>query len=271
MAAECITSPQNSLIKQITALKQKKQRDELGLFALEGVRLCEDFAASDWQGEVVLFTDEAAAAPRVGQLLTKLADKGCRLVRVPENVYEKVTDTEKPQGVMVVAAKRHFTFADLFSSSTAPLIAVLDGVQDPGNAGVLIRTADAAGCSGVILTRACADLFAAKTVRATMGSLFHLPIISGLSHSQLLAALKETAIPLAATALEAASVYHAADLTGPLAIVFGNEGQGVSPELLTASSCRLVIPIYGKAESLNVSTAAAVLLFEAARQRRANL
>jgi len=271
MTAETITSPQNNLIKQIAALKQKKQRDDQGLFVVEGVRLCEDFAASDWQGEVCLFTAEAADSPRGGKLLRSLSTKGYRLVQVTEGVYDKVTDTQKPQGILIVAAKRHFNFPDLLPADLPPLIAVLDGIQDPGNAGVLIRTADAAGCSGVIMTSGCADLFAGKTVRATMGSLFHLPVLTGLSHNEILTVLAAAAIPLAATALESAVVYHTAALTGPLAIAFGNEGQGVNPGFLEAAGCRLVIPIYGQAESLNVATAAAVILFEAARQRLANL
>lgn len=269
--AESVTSPQNPLIKQIAALRQKKQRDGLGLFVVEGVRLCEDFVASDWKGDVCLFTPEAAVSPRVDKLLAAFASKGCRLVQVPEAIFAKAADTEMPQGILVVAAKRRFTFSDVLPPDLPPLIAVLDGVQDPGNAGVLIRTADAAGCSGVILTRGCADLFAAKTVRSTMGSLFHLPVLAGIAHSELAAALAAAAVPIAATALEAAVPYHDADLTGPLAIVFGNEGQGVTPDLLAAAGCRLVIPLYGRAESLNVATAAAVILFEAARQRRANL
>jgi RNA methyltransferase, TrmH family len=271
MTAEHINSPQNQLIKQIAALKQKKQRDESGLFLVEGVRLCEDLAASDWQGEVCLFTPESAANPRVDKLLESLAAKGCRLVQTPEGIYNKVTETEHPQGIMVIAAKRHFVFPDLVQPDSSPLIAVLDGIQDPGNAGVLIRTADAAGCSGVILTRGCVDLFAAKTVRATMGSLFHLPVLTGLSASELLAALSAASIPLAATALEAAIPYYSAGLTGPVAIAFGNEGQGLTHELLAAADRRLVIPICGQAESLNVAAAAAVILFEAARQRRSNL
>jgi RNA methyltransferase, TrmH family len=271
MMAESITSPHNSLIKQIGALKQKKQRDGLGLFLVEGVRLCEDFVASNWQGEVCLFTPEAAAGPRASKLLSGLAAKDCRLVQVPESIFDKVTDTEKPQGIMVVAVKQQFTFSELLPPDSPPLIAVLDGIQDPGNAGVLIRTADAAGCSGVILTRGCADLFAGKTVRATMGSLFHLPVLTGLSSGELLAALTAAAIPLAATALESAVAYHDVDLAGPLAVAFGNEGQGLTPALLASAASRLVVPLYGQAESLNVATAAAVILFEAARQRRVNL
>ncbi|MDR3563162.1 MAG: RNA methyltransferase [Negativicutes bacterium] len=271
MTVEVITSQQNRLVKQAIALKQKKHRDELGLFVVEGVRLCEDFAASGWQGEVCMYTAQAADNPRVKGLLARLAETSCRLAEVPAVIYDKMTDTEQPQGIMILAVKRRFTFADLVPTSAAPLIAVLDGVQDPGNAGALIRAADAAGASGVILTRGSADVFAGKTVRATMGSLFHLPVLAGLDRGELLHALEAVSAPLVATALEAATVYHSAPLTGPLAIAFGNEGAGMSSELLAAAKFRIYIPIYGEAESLNVATAAAVVLFEAARQRRANL
>lgn len=264
---EIITSPQNKLIKEAAALKQKKYRDQLGLFAIEGVRLCEAFAASAWTGETCLYTREVAESSRGAAVIAALTAKNCRLAEVSAAIYDKVTDTEQPQGIMVIAAKRRYSCAELVSVRRAPLIAVLDGIQDPGNVGAVIRTADAAGCSGVVLTTGCADLFAGKTVRATMGSLFHLPIVDGLDRSELLATLTKAGIPLFATAPESATVYHRTDLTGPAAIAFGNEGQGMSPELLDGSALKLYIPIYGAAESLNVASAAAVVLYEAARQR----
>ena len=213
---EIITSPQNKLIKQAAALKQKKYRDEFGLFVVEGVRLCEDFAASAWQGEMYIFTQEAAAEERVGRLLENLAAAGCRMVCVSADLFSKVSDTEQPQGIMVIAAKRRFTFADLLATASPAFIAVLDGIQDPGNVGAVIRIADAAGCSGVILTQGCADLFAGKTVRATMGSLFRPAVLEGMSRTAVLAGLEAARVPLVGTALEASVVYHTADLRGSL-------------------------------------------------------
>lgn len=268
---ETITSPHNQLVKTAAALRQKKYRDELGLFTVEGVRLAEELVAAGWPVEICLFTAAAAEKPRVAPIISLLAASPCRLVQVPDAVYAKITDTQEPQGLMLIAPPRKATVRDIVARPGPALIAVLDGVQDPGNAGTVIRAADAAGCSGVILLKGCADLYAGKTVRATMGSLFHLPVAEGVTGDELAAALAAAAIPLAVATLDGAEEYTAANLAGPVAVAFGNEGRGVSGGLIGRASARIAIPIYGKAESLNVATAAAVILYEAARQRRPTL
>ncbi len=268
---EIIASPHNQLVKTVASLRQKKYRDELGLFTVEGVRLAEEIVAAGWPLESCIFTAAAEADPRAAKLLGVLMPKECRLVQVSDQIYAKISDTQEPQGVMLVAPQRPVSFADILSRSAKPLIAVLDGIQDPGNAGTIIRTADAAGCNGVVMLKGCVDLYAGKTVRATMGSLFHLPVVAGMTSDDFLRHLASTAIPLIAADLAGATVYSAARLSGPAAIVFGNEGAGVGAELLAAAAERVVVPIYGKAESLNVATAAAVILYEAARQRLSTL
>lgn len=266
-----IASPHNQLVKTVASLRQKKYRDDLGLFTVEGVRLAEEIAAAGWPVEICIFTAAAAADPRAVELLEALKGKKCRLVQVTDQLYAKMSDTQEPQGVMLVAPQRPVSFADILSRSAKPLIAVLDGIQDPGNAGTIIRTADAAGCSGVVMLKGSVDLYAGKTVRATMGSLFHLPVVAGMTCDELIRALTAAGIPLIATDLAGATVYSAARLSGPAAIVFGNEGAGVGAELLARAAERIIVPIYGKAESLNVATAAAVILYEAARQRLSTL
>jgi TrmH family RNA methyltransferase len=268
---EVVTSQHNPLVKTVAALRQKKYRDELGLFTVEGVRLTEEIVAAGWPVESCLYTETAAAEARAAAILDLLKARKCRLVQVSDAVFDKITDTQEPQGIMLVAPKRQAALADILARPGAPLIVVLDGIQDPGNAGTIIRTADAAGCSGVIALKGCADLYAGKTVRATMGSLFHLPVVDGATPDNLRKTLAAAGIPLIATDLTGATVYSAARLSGPAAVVFGNEAQGVSGELLAAATERIIVPIYGKAESLNVATAAAIILYEAARQRRATL
>lgn len=268
---EIVTSPHNEIVKTAASLRQKKYRDELGLFAVEGVRLAEELVAACWPVETCLFTAAAAEKPRVAKILNSMEEQRCRLVRVPNTVYAKVTDTQEPQGIMLIAPPRKAALRDIVLQPAPALIAVLDGVRDPGNAGTVIRAADAAGCSGVVLLKGCVDLYAGKTVRATMGSLFHLSIVEGLLHTELVAALNAAAIPLVAATMDGAVEYTAADLARPVAVAFGNEGEGVSGELLAGTSARVAIPIYGKAESLNVATAAAIILYEAARQRRSTL
>lgn len=266
---DLIASPQNQLIKTVASLKQKKHRDEQGLFAVEGVRLAEELVASDWAAEVCLYTEAGASQERAKSLLSRLAEKNCRTVQVTDSVFAKVSETEKPQGIMIVARQRRWGLCDVLSSASNLLLVVLDGVQDPGNVGTVIRTADAAGATGVVLLKNCADPYSGKTVRSTMGSLFHLPVVSEVTREEFLASLDRNKMRLAVTSLEAALPYYQADLSGATALVFGNEGQGVGPELVTAADSRVIIPLFGQAESLNVAVSAGVILYEAARQRAA--
>ncbi|WP_371369607.1 23S rRNA (uridine(2479)-2'-O)-methyltransferase [Sporomusa rhizae] len=265
---EFISSPENKLIKEVASLKQKKYRDSLGMFVAEGVRLVEECINAGWPVEVCIYTENAAAKNRTHSLIEKITNMNCKMVVVPENIYNKISDTDQPQGIMVILEKRPSTIDTMVSGiNKQPLLIILDGIQDPGNVGTIIRTADAAGCTGVIVLKGSADIYAGKTVRATMGSLFHLPITEALSPSELLPVLKEAGIKVMATGLQKSFSYYQADFNNPVAIVLGNEGQGVSAELLKAADSCLTIPLVGQAESLNVAVAAGIILYEAIRQR----
>jgi len=159
---------------------------------------------------------------------------------------------------------------ELPTASLSSLWVILDSLQDPGNVGTIIRTADAAGAAGVLLTPECADLYAGKTSRATMGSLFHIPVVTA-SVDQCVSFCASRGLALYVAGAEAAVSYSDVKLTGPCAIVFGNEGAGVSEDFRRRALLNIKIPIEGKAESVNVATATAVILFEAARQRRFTL
>lgn len=266
--SEYISSGANKLIKEIASLKQRKYRDMRGLFLAEGIRLVEECAHAGWPAKLCFYTEEAAARERAQAIIAALSAASCRMIMVPAEIYNKLSDTEQPQGIMAVLHKRPCSIEQLLTTVQPPLLAVLDGIQDPGNAGTIIRTADAAGCTGVIALKGSTDIYAAKTVRATMGSLFHLPVLEGISAAELIAKLKQANIKLLATGLQpSAAVYHHADFTGPAAIVFGNEGQGVCSELIQSADTCLTIPLIGHAESLNVAVAAGVILYEAVRQR----
>lgn len=264
---EILTSGQNKLIKMVASLKQKKYRDQLGLFLVEGVRLVEEVAQSNWLIEACVYTAEAQEQSRVQKILSLLQAKQCRIVEVSATIYEKISDTKEPQGIMIIAKKSEYQLDDILSSDNKPLLVVLDEVQDPGNVGAIIRTAAAAGCTGVILTKGCADVFAAKVVRASMGSLFNIPVVEGVTQREVVTYLEQYKIGILATSLESSNVYFQVDLKQSVAIIFGNEGNGVSDELLKESEERIHIPLLGKVESLNVAASAAVILYEAVRQR----
>ena len=148
------------------------------------------------------------------------------------------------------------------------MLAVLDGIQDPGNAGNIIRTADALGCTGVICLTGTVDLFSDKVVRASMGSIFNIPFLDNVSRDTFVDACHDNDVIMVATALDKLSLKHyMAEYNSPTAVVFGNEGNGVSKELMEAVDRKVYIPMSGKAESLNVASAAAIVLYEANRQR----
>jgi RNA methyltransferase, TrmH family len=267
---ESIQSTQNQWVKLAASLKQKKYRDESGLFLLEGIRLVEELVRSDWQLVFAFVTPELASTDRGRHLISQLEEKG-PLYQIPGVIMGKVCDTKNSQGIVVVVKQLLTDFDEVrisvqqVSGERKPLLLLADGIQDPGNLGTLLRTADAAGCHAVILIDAV-DVFNPKVVRASMGSLFHLPVIVA-SEMATLAWLAEHEISLYGTSLEESVLYYDVDLRQAACIIFGNEGQGVREELLQRCKQNIHIPLLGRAESLNVSSAAAIVLYEAVRQR----
>lgn len=258
---EQITSAANSKIKLAASLHMKKNRDKLGLFVAEGVRLVEMAADSDWQLEFALVTSEKAEDTRVAAIIDKFVEKGCPVYETSEAVYKKVADTVTPQGLLAVMKKRSFRLNDLAGENA--FLAVLDGVQDAGNAGSIIRTADAVGCNGVIFLNGCVDAFSDKTVRSAMGSVFHLPIVENISVSDFLDYCRENSVAVYSTALDKnAESCFSITYGNKKALVFGNEGNGVSQQILNSTE-HVYIPMAGGTESLNVAAAAAVVLYGA--------
>lgn len=266
---EKIESAANKKIKLAASLTKRKNRRETGLFIAEGVRLAEMAVAADYEIKFALYTDEAAREARAVAVLEALDSRGVTLCETTAALYKKASATESPQGLMLVMRAKKYSLED-FPAETNKLYVVLDGVQDPGNVGTIIRTADAVGASGVILLTGTADVYSDKTVRASMGSLFNMPVVEGVSVAELMEFTQVQGLTLYATALdETAAPHFAQDFTAPCAIVLGNEGNGVSSEILKAAR-KTYIPMYGSAESLNVSMSAAIVLYEAVRQRRFN-
>lgn len=267
MGLERIDSPANKKIKLAAALKQRKHREKHGLFVAEGLRLCEMAVAADWEISYGLLNSQLTAQERGRVLLDKLIERGCPLYEVPESVFTKAAGTETPQGILLVMQIKQRPLP-VQAEGEMPLYVVMDGVQDPGNAGTIIRTADAVGAQGVIMLKGSVDVFADKVVRSTMGSLFHVPLYTGVTVAELTAFCRASKLQLLATALdETAAPHFARNFRQGTAIVLGNEGKGVSAEIL-AQAEKTYIPMYGQAESLNVGMSAAIVLYEALRQRK---
>ncbi|MNI36959.1 23S rRNA (uridine(2479)-2'-O)-methyltransferase [compost metagenome] len=212
--------------------------------------------------EVIMFNLDKE---RPNNLIDAAGSLDIEWIAVSQGVLEKCSDTQTPQGIIAVVQKQPLAVQDMLTFSD-DLVVVIDGIQDPGNLGTIIRSADAVGAHGVILGAGTVDLYNPKTIRSTMGSLFHLPIIEA-DLMELLPLAREKGIGLVTTSLQAKRSCYEADLTQPTWLIMGNEAKGVSAKVAELSDVQVIIPMQGQAESLNVAMAATVLLFEASRQR----
>ena len=267
---ETITSAENPLIRRLSVLAHSPRRAaKENVFLVEGLRLAEMAARSDGQILHAVVTERALAAERAAVLAEQLRQRGVPVSCVTPRAFAACAETDAPQGILLLLLRPpHRALTNLVhAAEKAPFYLALDRVQDPGNVGMILRTADAAGAAGVILLRGCADVYSSKVVRATMGSLFYVPFISGVDDEELLRFAQEQSLYLYVAACDTDAVTHfAADLRRPTIVVLGNEANGVSERLLGACQ-HLYVPMCGQAESLNVASAATAILYESMRQR----
>lgn len=258
-----ITSLQNDKVKTMAGLLDKKHRDRNGKYIVEGVHLVQEALLADAQVDTVVFDAERGMPEELEALLQEAK---CELVEASPAVMARCTGTDTPPPIFGVVAKFERDASSLFTGTGNSLVIVLDGVRDPGNVGTIIRSADAAGADAVVLGRGCVDLYNPKTVRSTMGSLFHLPIIEA-ELASLLPEAKSRGIRLVGTSLQASSTCYSYDWRRPTWLLLGNESNGLSSESLQLVEENVIIPMRGGSESLNVAMAGTVLLYEAMRQR----
>jgi len=240
-----ITSVKNDKVKTVKKLHKRKERMKTEKFLIEGFHLMAEAHQSAWEIEEIIAEE------------TVLLPSWCQdypITWVSASVFTAISETQTPQGIAAVVKMKHTT------SIQGNRVLLIDAVQDPGNLGTMIRTADAAGFAGVILGEGTVDLYNDKVIRSTQGSLFHFPVVQANLQDKM-NELKNNGFVTWATALEGAEDYHDLRPHDKVAVIFGNEGAGVSPELLAASDERVKIPIYGQAESLNVSIAAGIIMY----------
>jgi TrmH family RNA methyltransferase len=259
-----ITSLSNPIIKDIKALTNKKDREESGTFLAEGLKLVIDALELGWTIRTLIYAKAAKGKPLVEQVASRTVAHGGLVLEVSEKVLSSVTRRDNPQMVVGVFEQRWKKLNDLAPAKNDTFVA-LDRVRDPGNLGTIIRTADAAGASAVLLIGDCTDPFSLETVRATMGSVFAVPVIKA-SPEDFLAWQKRAGVQVVATHLAGAVDYRTVDYRQkPTVLLMGNEQSGL-PENLARSADRTVrIPQQGRADSLNLAVATAVMLFEARR------
>jgi TrmH family RNA methyltransferase len=253
-----VQSRQNSRVKELRFGLAQATRTDQGRVSIEGMHLIQEALRSGLQVPVVFIREgdedliDALELPPNSEILA-----------LPPDIFFSAVSTESPQGIAALVDPPDFSLESVFAAPS-PLIVVAAALQDPGNLGALIRSAEAFGASGVLTLPGTASPWNAKTLRAASGSLFRLPVVA-VREPELLAALRTGGIPILATAASASSSMP--DLTGPAAILIGNEGAGLSASLLAAADAVVSIPCPGPVESLNAAVAASILLYEASRQR----
>lgn len=256
-----ITSTGNPQVKHLLQLQKKsKVRNEEKLFLVEGLRM------------FVEVPEERVEKVYVSESLYNKKKAELRLNRfsyeiLSDNVFQHVSDTKTPQGILCVVRQQQYNIEEILQKKD-PHFVVLDNLQDPGNLGTIVRTAEAAGVSAVFLNRESVDLYNPKTIRSTMGSIYRMPVIYVENLVELLQKFKKKGVQSYAAHLEGRNAYDAENYTIGTAILIGNEGNGLSQEVADQADIRVRIPMEGKVESLNAAIAASVLMFEVYRQRR---
>lgn len=260
-----ITSTANDKVKRLVNLqKKRKLRDEEKVFLIEGIRMFRE-VPRDRLSEV--YVSETFFGKERETLERVLSGMGVRLELLSDRVYEHVSDTKTPQGVLCVVKRREGSLEEMLKDES-PFLLVLDNLQDPGNVGTIIRTAEGAGVTGVILSRDSADIYNPKTIRSTMGSVYRVPFCYTENIAGALEQINKAGIGTFAAHLEGKCAYDEADYKKPCAFLIGNEGNGLRDEVAEKAKEYIRIPMLGRVESLNAAIAASVLMFEAARQRR---
>lgn len=255
-----ITAASNQRVKNLVNLIQKaKARREQDVFITEGIKMFLE-ADTDKIKEVyvsVSFYEKGAAREKIEQ---------CSYEILSDELFKKISDTQTPQGVLCVMKQFHYKLEDLFQKKN-PLFLILEDIQDPGNLGTMVRTAEGAGVNGIIMTKGTVDIYNPKTIRSTMGSVYRMPFIYTDDLLCVMKQLQERNVKIYAAHLKGNQFYHQMDFKGAAAFLIGNEGNGLKDETAEAADVYMKIPMEGKVESLNAAAASVILMYEAARQR----
>lgn len=261
---EHISSLANTSVKLLRGLDRKKQRTETGLFLAEGGRLIEEGLEHGWRPSVLLLGASAVERPRTAGVIERAHAAGARIYTASAKVMEAVARKDNPQTMIAAFHQRTSTLADLPASGTRRWIALYE-VRDPGNLGTIIRTADAAGVDGVILAETCCDLFSVEAVRASMGSIFAVPVVVS-TLDDLLAWKIETGARLAAASINATRRPDEITYGGKSIVLMGNEQAGLPASLEGQCDDLVRIPMRGTADSLNLAVASALMIYEVWRK-----
>jgi RNA methyltransferase, TrmH family len=257
-----ITSAQNPFIKSLVLLQEKaKARKQSGTFLIEGMREIELALKGNYELETVLFIPELVSEKQI----TKLSNNRIDLIEISKEVYQKLAYRDTTEGILAVAKTKSLQLSELQLPEN-PLILVMEAIEKPGNIGAMLRTCDAANVDAVIIANPKTDLYNPNIVRSSVGCLFTNPIATG-STEEVIKFLNQKNITIFGATLQNSQFYHQQDYTTPTALVVGTEATGLSEAWRTNAIQNIIIPMQGEIDSMNVSVASAILLFEAKRQR----
>lgn len=264
-----LSSTQNPRIKQTIDLRERSQRDTAGLFIIEGYRELMRAFEGGQVIEELFFCPSLFLGVNENALIARMQQKGARLFECNEKVFHKLSYRDRPDGLLGVAKQKHLLFDDLskiIAAKKNPFLIVAEAIEKPGNLGTILRSSDAVGVDGVLICDRCTDIFNPNVVRASVGTLFTVPVVES-GGKDALAWLKKNKIQILAATPHAKVEYTAVDMRGPLAIAVGTEQLGLSKQWMEEADLQVRIPMLGIADSLNVAMATTLLLYEALRQR----
>ena len=258
-----ITSTSNARVKELVQLQKKsKVRNEQGVFLVEGVKMYQEIP----QEQLVKVYVSETFADKQKEEINRLKDRR-KLEYLSDHVFQYVSDTKTPQGILCVVRQSTYCLEDILEAEDAHLL-VLDNLQDPGNLGTILRTAEGAGVTGIIISKESVDIYNPKVIRSTMGSIYRVPFVYVEDLKEAIAKVKAHGIFTYAAHLDGKNSYDKEDYTKKTAFLIGNEGNGLRKEIADLADTWIRIPMQGQVESLNAATATSVLMFETARQRR---
>lgn len=259
-----ITSKDNSIIKHIKRLKEKKYRAEYGEYIIEGLKLIKEAVQENAEIKYIVVCDGCDNSEIIESHL-KYEMARLDFIYVPQNIFKMISDVENPQGVLAVIRKKTNDEINIKEE----LILALDDIQDPGNLGTILRTADSVGLKQILVSKGTADCFNPKVVRSTMGAIFRVNVIECEDLKHTLKELQNKEYKVMITSLKAKNSIYNTDYNKKV-IVIGNEANGVSKEIQNIADEKVIIPMLGKTESLNASVATGVILYEYVRQKLQN-
>ncbi len=265
-----ISSVQNPRIKQVVNLRNRSEREESGTFIIEGYRELLRAIDNGQAIETLFFCPSLFLGSNEGALIDKAIRNGAQPLSCQEKVFRKISYRDRPDGLLAVGIQKHIDLNALekkLVNNSSPFLVVAEAIEKPGNLGTILRSSDAVGVDGLIVCDRCTDVFNPNVVRASVGTLFTVPVVEA-EGVETLTWLKKQGIKILAATPSAKAEFTKVDMRGPLAIAVGTEQLGLSDKWMSQADLQVRIPMNGVADSLNVAMATTLLLYEALRQRR---